>query len=127
MSDYEVKPGEGSLFENNPPNGRHEKAPRFRGFLALPNGQLVGVACWVVKTKTGKTILSLKCDDREGEFQAKRLGFDQMRMDESPARGRQQAPADDEEDSPFAGRGAQRSAPKQEQKFSPDFDDEIPF
>lgn len=110
---YEVKPGEGSLFPNKHAGG-NAKAPGYKGYFVLPNGEVIGVALWKVDTKGG-VILSLKVDDREGEYQARQLGRTQMR-----------ATADERVQNSRQSSGGSRHQ-RQEQQFDPDLDDEIPF
>lgn len=111
---YEVKPGEGTLNANKQPN-RHAKAPSYKGFLILPSGELLGLALWKVETKNG-TLLSLKVDDREGEYHAKRLGRRQARAVDSEEYG---ASRD--------GGTSQRKAASTRSRHADDLDDDVPF
>lgn len=106
---YKPDKGFGTLFA---PKERKEGAPNFRGALRLPSGEIVGVVCWVKDGAKGK-FLSLKVDEREGEYQAKSLGLPLFGVDEDrPQERRREAP-----------RQQQRAAPPADDPF----DDEIPF
>jgi uncharacterized protein (DUF736 family) len=80
VSKYETKPGEGTLWPYEPRDGKSKGSPDYKGAVILGDGRVVGLAMWEKETRKGKRFISISVDDREGEFQAKRLGRPQMTM-----------------------------------------------
>jgi hypothetical protein len=75
MSDYQPKPGFGSIF----PNDRKEKDahPDIKGDLCLEDGTVVKFAGWRKQTRAGKTFYSLKVDrPRDDSFPSGGAGAD---------------------------------------------------
>jgi hypothetical protein len=75
MSDYQPKPGFGSIF----PNDRKEKDahPDIKGDLCLEDGTVVKFAGWRKQTRAGKTFYSLKVDrPRDDSFSGGGAGAD---------------------------------------------------
>lgn len=146
---YTPKIGEGTLYRNKYKK-EGDKAPYYKGYAITPDGDLIGLAMWKVELDGG-TILSLKVDDREGEYWAKKLDRKQVRMggdddrdsrNDSRGRDDRQTSRHGEDRSrsrhgadEFGG-GRSRHAPEREARSArqqqrrepdPDFDDEIPF
>lgn len=61
MSDYEQKPGYGSLFKNE--FKQAEKQPDYKGDLTDPNGKKWQLGAWLKKDKNGKTFMSLRMSE----------------------------------------------------------------
>jgi len=59
----ELNPNSGLAFRNDRGLERSEKAPQFKGEI-LFEGKRIEVAIWERKTKSGKTMLSMKVDDK---------------------------------------------------------------
>ncbi len=71
MSNFQQKPGFGSLFRNKKEN---DKQPDYRGEACTPNGEQVRIAGWLKKDKNDNTYLSLKIEeprDQAGSAPAK--------------------------------------------------------
>lgn len=121
---YEQKPGTGTLFRNkNKQPG--SSAPGYKGFFLLPSGEVVGLALWVKETRDGDKLFSLAIDDREGDYQAKKLGKPKHGAPvESSKNGRDFAAGkSDRERAGFGRSDNQRSDIPPDDDFS----DEIPF
>jgi len=58
----ELNPNSGLAFRNDRGLERSSKAPQFKGEI-LFEGKRIEVAIWERKTKSGKTMLSMKVDD----------------------------------------------------------------
>jgi hypothetical protein len=58
----ELNPNSGLAFSNDRGLERSSKAPQFKGEI-LFEGKRIEVAIWERKTKSGKTMLSMKVDD----------------------------------------------------------------
>jgi len=58
----ELNPNSGLAFRNDRGLERSDKAPQFKGEI-LFEGKRIEVAIWERKTKSGKTMLSMKVDD----------------------------------------------------------------
>lgn len=122
MSQYQPREGQGSLFRNK--HKQNDKAPSYRGYFILPNGEVVGLALWSVDTRDGDKILSLKVDDRESEYHAKKLGRVAATVAATEAKPAQRRPMDgatDAERIGFPQKGGRTYDPKDE------FDDDLPF
>jgi len=52
MSDYQLKPGQGSIFKND--RKKDEKHPDYKGNAMTPNGEEIEIALWVKEGKNGK-------------------------------------------------------------------------
>lgn len=59
MSNFQQKPGFGSLFQNKKVN---DKQPDYRGDACTPNGEQIRIAGWLKKDKNDQTYLSLKVE-----------------------------------------------------------------
>jgi hypothetical protein len=155
---YVQKEGDGTLFPNKSRNAP-ESAPAFKGMLILPDGSVVGIAAWIKTIQRGDSkgdqLISLKIDDREGEFQAKKNDRPQTRLtpdpnfnskahaqtraddDEEPSSGllsrvRAQSSSDDDEEGGGLLSRLRSGKPLEEfhadgRRIDPDFDDSIPF
>lgn len=78
MSNFDnKKPGTGVAF---PPRSGNSNGPAYKGHIILPNGEVIGVAIWEKRSQAGNAFLSISVDDREGEFQAKKLDLPLMRL-----------------------------------------------
>ena len=62
---YEQKPGQGSLFKNQPKDDKplSEKAPQYKGKLMTPDGKLYEIAAWVRQSANGTTYMSLSVQE----------------------------------------------------------------
>ena len=65
----EPKPGEGALFPNT--QARDERHPTHKGYAVLKDRSVLGVAAW----QKAKGVISIKLDERETAYWAKRLGL----------------------------------------------------
>lgn len=139
------KPGSGSAFA--PKNGKASQgAPDYKGHIILPDGSIIGVAVWEKQTRERQTFLSFSIDDREGEFQAKRLKLELTRLgggdDRRDDRGgtyrdhggnRDRSSNRDDRDQRGGYRNDDRRNEQRgrddnrQRRFSDDLDDDIPF
>ena len=60
MSNFQQKPGFGSLFRNKKES---DKQPDYRGDACTPKGEQIRIAGWLKKDKNDKTYLSLKIEE----------------------------------------------------------------
>jgi uncharacterized protein (DUF736 family) len=68
MSNFQQKPGFGSLFRNKKES---DKQPDYRGDACTPKGEQIRIAGWLKKDKNDKTYLSLKVEEpREQQSEA---------------------------------------------------------
>lgn len=138
MSNYDnKKPGTGVAF---PPRNGNSNGPTYKGHIILPNGEVIGVAIWEKRSQAGNDFLSISIDDREGEYQAKKLDLPLMRLGSDGQRrdtqrrddGRDHRSYDRERggrDIPGRDPAADRFARNDDRQrsFNDDLDDEIPF
>jgi len=59
----QLNPNSGLAFRNDRGLERSDKAPQFKGEIEF-EGKRIEVAIWERKTKSGKTMLSMKVDDK---------------------------------------------------------------
>jgi len=59
----QLNPNSGLAFRNDRGLERSDKAPHFKGEIEF-EGKRIEVAIWERKTKSGKTMLSMKVDDK---------------------------------------------------------------
>lgn len=60
MSNFQQKPGFGSLFRNKK---EKDSQPDYRGDACTPKGEQIRIAGWLKKDKNDKTYLSLKIEE----------------------------------------------------------------
>jgi uncharacterized protein (DUF736 family) len=92
MSNFQQKPGFGSLFRNKK---EKDTQPDYRGDACTPKGEQIEIAGWLKQDKNGKTFMSLKVQEPR-----------EQRQQEAPQQRQQQAPqraarALYDEDAPF--------------------------
>lgn len=129
---YQPKPGQGTLYKNKQKN-QNEKAPVYKGFHILPDGSVLGLAMWKIELEGG-TILSLKTDDGEAKYWAKKHGR-RAHLAEGADDGGQQQERSVPQPRTATDRGGDRqsrhgggsSRHAETRQFSEDLDDEIPF
>lgn len=143
---YTPRPGQGTLNKNKFAE-KNDKAPGHKGYWIAPDGRVMGYALFKIPTQNGY-LLSLKPDDREGEYWAKQLNRPQWRV-EAELKGddgdqrheRREEPRREsgsrhttESRGDRQGRGSRHDAPAQgsrhsqaSSRHSDDLDDDCPF
>ena len=64
MSDYQHKPGRGSVWKGDEPKS-NSNAPDFKGDICLPDGTMAWLSGWKEQTAGGKSYLSVSVQHKE--------------------------------------------------------------